>query len=843
MASDILHTMLELYVDDQGVAGTDALAPRKRRKRAPAAGAAADCFTCATRHLKCDRRRPYCSQCLEDGKDCAGYKTQLTWGNGVASRGKLRGLSLPVAGTQKIAAPGGLAKPKKRPSQNQSCPEPQVHRQQQLFSGLLDVSSPSNIGSKPPDTFHAFQIDRPTGSFPASARLNSDPWTPLIATSPLTSSRPETEPATYSPASSIPALLSPLDGFTFATRFQSNIGHSDTNHASHSSHTCSFPDNPPFGRVRSHGSIATSSSLPTVYPPYPCPYDDAISETRQYLVYQPQESAYSPTTTYTQPLPPQTLDAPSDLDNEPERQPAKEAGGDGHNDICVGGEEGSVVGLGIVPVNYSWPMSPLAGIDAIGTTPRMQYLIKYYIEVISPVIVAFDGPSNPYRTQILRLAAKSETLQHAISALSASNLRQRRETGALSTGKTDPARRSSMAHLTLTNGPLHNMSLLSAEEQAREESRHKRIAIQSLNKQLADPVLRKDDSILATLLILCLFHICDSGVAKFQTQFAGVKKLLSLRTDLGLKTKETKWFTRMFTWFDAMTATVNDREGQMQGHYLDICARSDEDWALENLAGCEGQLFKTIAKLGRLNVLSQGKSVDSMPALVPRPIPQAPPVSHLDYRNFDGNGWMRLAEDEKLYTIKTADADVQTQFWREWREIRQALQMWDLDTATYDSFNPDAPYLTSDQRIDLANISESFRYAALLYTERLASPTVPSTDPRIRTWVEKCVTYIKAVKSDVYLLWPLFITGSECVSEQDRSVIRERCLDIQKDSGFLNNKSCLELLEKVWHRSDDRQNYSKIKAKADMNRNPDKGGLKFTRIMKLEGNEGEYIVV
>jgi hypothetical protein len=71
--------------------------PRKRRRRAPASGAADDCFACTKRNIKCDRRRPYCSPCLEFGKECSGYKTQLTWGVGVASRGKLRGLSLPVA--------------------------------------------------------------------------------------------------------------------------------------------------------------------------------------------------------------------------------------------------------------------------------------------------------------------------------------------------------------------------------------------------------------------------------------------------------------------------------------------------------------------------------------------------------------------------------------------------------------------------------------------------------------------------------------------------------------------------------------------------------------------------
>lgn len=75
----------------------DVASARKRRRRAPAGGAADDCFTCSRRNVKCDRRRPYCSQCLEIGNECSGYKTQLTWGVGVASRGKLRGLSLPIA--------------------------------------------------------------------------------------------------------------------------------------------------------------------------------------------------------------------------------------------------------------------------------------------------------------------------------------------------------------------------------------------------------------------------------------------------------------------------------------------------------------------------------------------------------------------------------------------------------------------------------------------------------------------------------------------------------------------------------------------------------------------------
>ena len=206
---------------------------------------------------------------------------------------------------------------------------------------------------------------------------------------------------------------------------------------------------------------------------------------------------------------------------------------------------------------------------------------------------------------------------------------------------------------------------------------------------------------------------------------------------------------------------------------------------------------------------------------------------------------MRIDEDDGVFSSKLADPMLKTRFCREWREIRQALLSWQLDTTVFDSSSAEAPYLTNEQRLDLGNISESFRYSALLYTERLASPHVSSTDPVIRNWVQESLKYIKAVKSDVYLLWPLFITGSECVDENDRNIIRQRCLDIQKDSGFLNNKSCLELLEKVWRTYDEKNRTSpivdtKVESKIEQDHET---GFRFTRIMRLENNEGEYIVV
>lgn len=490
--------------------------------------------------------------------------------------------------------------------------------------------------------------------------------------------------------------------------------------------------------------------------------------------------------------------------------------------------------LSLLATPYTWtlrlPTPVLTGTNSIGKNARMQYLINYYAEVISPVIVAFDSANNPFKTQVLRLAEKSETLQHAISALAASNLRQRRGAD-VSTGKTAPARRSSMAHHSLIDETYHRQALLPPEEQIREETMHKRFAISQLNQQLANPGVRRDDSVLATLLILCLFHICDSGVAKFQTQFAGVQKLLTLRGDeRGRSSEESKWMSRMFLWFDALAATVNDREGQLSGSNLNIKAANRED-SLETLTGIDSGLFVIVQRLGRLNLLAQSRDVSTAPDMMPAPFAPGLFASGInDPGVLDGNGWYPQGNPAEPAPARTS------RFWQEWRQVRYDLNNWTLNTDTLDSS------LTAEQLMDFQNISQSFRYSALLYTERLSKPGVPSSHPEIQYWVRKSLYHITRVQSDVYLLWPLFITGAECVSEAERELIRGRCVDIQKDSGFVNNASCLELLEKVWQATSPVLGF---KAEEKVNTGNGKTGnvFKFRDVMMREGQEGEYIVV
>ncbi|KAL4771896.1 fungal-specific transcription factor domain-containing protein [Aspergillus nidulans var. acristatus] len=681
---------------------------RRRRKRTVVSGAAHDCFTCARNGSSCDRRRPYCSQCLENEIECAGYKTTLTWGVGVASRGKFRGLSLPVTGSQ--PAPG---KAKPRSSGHQEPPR-----------------SHPNIAALPPQPY---------------------------------------------------AQLSPT---------------SDTT----SEHLPTKIESPESQAIWSQPSPTTNLSNPSIHT-----LIDSPTDTESVTASGNWRGSWSPS---CQP-PSSAWSCPSTEDSEADEAAAELQRRHSYGYSFAG--------------NHSPSLSQLLLARSVGRTPRLRYLISYYAEVIAPVIVAFDSPTNPFRTSILRMAQDSTSLQEAIATLSTSNLRQRRDRGILSTCRTESARMSSLAHQALTDRSLlESFDPSIPEGFALEETYHRGMAVKELNKELADPQRRLSDSVLATLLILCLFHVCDTGVGQFKTQFAGVTKLLAIRLRASpYVSDELKWFIRMFTWYDTMTATTNDRETQLHSRYVDLTASSDGEWGLENLAGCDARLFKIISQLGRLNLLSQSQELTgpSPHVFVPTSIPPPSMTYHTSDLLFSG---LPTQIDPYLFPLPTpprhGDQTKQPSspsFWAEWFSIKQQLEAWRFPQERLNPgpveyarsmhaymSPPSSPVYESGvapQNIeDVFHISESFRHSALLYSERLAYPGLPSSHPRIQQIVQRSMAHILAVKSDVYLLWPLFITGSECVFEEHRIIIEERCKDISKDSGFYNNLSCLELLQKIW---------------------------------------------
>ncbi|KAI8259120.1 Beauvericin cluster-specific repressor BEA4 [Colletotrichum sp. SAR11_239] len=788
---------------------------RKRRRRAPAGGAADDCFTCSKRNVKCDRRRPYCSQCLEIGNECSGYKTQLTWGVGVASRGKLRGLSLPIAKAPPVA---GVAK--KSPVRARA-------NSTATSAGWADVDNMSRRNSRDNGGFSPEHIvTTPTTPYPhsydflsmshpeQSSSIAASHWGSLSYSSSIPTDGPNYRKlgAHLGPIPISSALSSSLESVSDAD-YMSPISHS------YPRDDIPFLHSPTvmYDGYSTHGSPVPQSPISAIL------IDQRAPTSCPSLVYAPSEPSSSLTShmdNFESQLS-QKLMRECDTLSVPEM--------DAYSTSC---NSNSNVWTSPPPEEMSprhsdhqasaqWPtmFEPQAVHVNSDLISKMPFFMDYYKNIMCPSMVFIDGPSNPYREHILQLASNSQSLQHAICALSACNLRMKRR---LSLGQDT---RELSEKLMAEKSAADSMADAQPDDQSlSEEYQHRNLAVHLLNQQLNDPAKSSHDSVLATILLLCHYRMVESGIAKFHTQFAGVKKILSMRRSQNLApSRDSAWMEAIFTYFDAISASINDREAQLNTTFYGVMPDAQLlPPGAENMVGCDRELFKTISRLGRLNLLSQHRAVQST---LSRNVPsrsQSPlgsPLGHaykgslnslqhhqlgdtynMPSHRFDGNGFGSTLDDDEFICSPVTYDDHRNNFWREWKEARVALQSWEFDSARVHASLPSPA--TSAQVRDLGHLSEAFRYAALLYTERLASPNVPSTHSNFQNLVSQVVYYATSLEAgsqaEKFLLWPLFVAGSECVNELQQNIVRSKCRDIMARSGYMNNLAALDVLEKLW---------------------------------------------
>ncbi|EWY99865.1 hypothetical protein FOYG_03796 [Fusarium oxysporum NRRL 32931] len=103
------------------------------------------CLNCKARKRKCDQARPECHACTQRGMRCQGYSTPLRWVNGVASRGRFAGASVPDASLVATQGPESNQDLLSMDSETSSAPN---HDTSSTASGSISSSafSPQAVG-------------------------------------------------------------------------------------------------------------------------------------------------------------------------------------------------------------------------------------------------------------------------------------------------------------------------------------------------------------------------------------------------------------------------------------------------------------------------------------------------------------------------------------------------------------------------------------------------------------------------------------------------------------------------------------------------------------------------
>jgi hypothetical protein len=715
------------------------------------------------------------TQCLDVGKDCSGYKTTLTWGVGVASRGKLRGLSLPVANsTRKAAEDDSEHKSQETKSESQTTsPKP----------------TESERTMKMEDTNYYWRM-------PSSHRASIS----SCVSSSYIPSAPIPIPSVANHGWDTPLLPDSLDDYV------------STSVKSH------FMRPPPLQRMASFSPSSFDESI------FSAPSTGSIGGFSDSDFPSPHDFPSTPETTHhMEPFinngmniftGPETMKLPQELplDLFPPFDPNIEAqlnfhmdSFDSHGlDVFFMPNNTSYIpvdGLGITVAGMPYMASPTAQQSQIGSatsapeqclnndpnwapalsnpfnvgllpnlTPRMRYLIDYYDKAVCPVLTAVDGPNNPYRVHILALASTSNpALLNAVSAFASNVLHLRTKPGEGYRINPDPSKR----------------------EACEEALAFKSTSVGLFNAAVRDPAAAHDDSILATLVVLTLFNISEGGLGKLKSQMPGIRQILALR---GQNSSQfLHWVTFFYTLLDVTTAVVHDRAAQHRSTTLDILDFSANLGALEHLAHCEARMFKVIARLGPANKLGSWPSETHRPSINPfTGLPMASPLGNMD---------VNPADD-------MPSNDARQEIWSSWTQVRSRLRSWSRDPLSCPPtplFNQTASK-PDNEALLVCHTSEVFRHASLLFAERLAFPHIPPSSQQIQHLVSATLHHFSSIPDSSalnrVLLWPLMVAGTECITPNHRDVIRLRCGDAMRESGFFAGLSGLDVLERVWAADD-----------------------------------------
>ncbi|GAD96955.1 hypothetical protein PVAR5_5623 [Paecilomyces variotii No. 5] len=327
-----------------------------------------------------------------------------------------------------------------------------------------------------------------------------------------------------------------------------------------------------------------------------------------------------------------------------------------------------------------------------------------------------DNLDNPYRKYILPLAHERIGLLCAVLGLSACHL------GFLQND----------ALLTQTVAVEYQLRAIQALGEAIEKG----------NKATLDE--NEIDTILATIQILILHDICESGISLHGVHVAGAISILNqLVASDGLNrvSEKTTLFLGNLVWLDIIRA-FSGVERLCHSRELREKVVSTCDKKFEMVNGCPRAIFSII---GRAFDYAKAHSLGEIP-------------KH-DYQT----------------ALESA---------------KQELYAWKIDRDTYPS---------EDHRWQF--VADAFRHACILRVLRLSDEHQPAESPEIQRSVTAILDAVSEIPSDCPLLellvLPLFMAGADASSPFARHYVLIRIEDIKGRSHF-QNPMPKNLLRKVW---------------------------------------------
>ncbi|CEL00662.1 hypothetical protein ASPCAL00260 [Aspergillus calidoustus] len=366
----------------------------------------------------------------------------------------------------------------------------------------------------------------------------------------------------------------------------------------------------------------------------------------------------------------------------------------------------------------------MAELDDLLLQTQTQRLLAYYDTVICPhqiVLTGRDKRENPYRSYVLPLAYEQLGLLYAVLGLAA-------------------------CHDGLRNG----------KEDLREVADEYRLrCISCLRKSLEKGISPQShenerDGLFATIQLLLLHDICESGISTHGAHITGAMSICSqlrLSTTLTDKDERAIFFLGNLAWLDVIRSLSDAKRLCFSpGLRQTIAALSTPKF--EQVNGCPRDLFLMVG-----DALEYAKSRA---------------MGRIDRRQYKQ---LLLGVQLRMYAWPLSD--------------------W--------AFPDGGDGGDGDNRNCWAAVGESFRHAFILYTSRMLAPERPAEAAVIQDSVTAILDAVSGIHTGPIelVILPLFIAGADCISRHSRHYVILRLDGISAISGFSTELPKM-LLRQVW---------------------------------------------
>ncbi|OQD76495.1 hypothetical protein PENDEC_c004G02412 [Penicillium decumbens] len=357
-------------------------------------------------------------------------------------------------------------------------------------------------------------------------------------------------------------------------------------------------------------------------------------------------------------------------------------------------------------------------IDRLLASAEVETLLTHYDQVICPHQIApVDGSNNPYRLYVLPLAHKQVGLLYAVLGLSSCHLGRLKDDKYLSESAAVDYR---LKAITALGRAIEKVGSGSFDESER-------------------------DAVFATIQILLLHDICESGISSHGAHISGAMSIcsqLKLEQTLTVEHKRTVFFLGNLVWLDIIRAFSTPERlsftQDLRKKLLSLC-----DLRFESVNGCPREIVLMIGE---------------------------------------------ILEQAKAHTGGSLEA---TEYEKSLHKLVRKLYLWDSSRCFYPS---DDPLWLS--------VAGAFRHACILRTWRLLDATKSADEAHIQKSVTSILDSLANIPGSSplieLLVMPLFMAGADCLSPHSRHYILLRLEEIngRSEMGIAAPRT---LLEKVWH--------------------------------------------